>query len=69
VTAYTRRVVTTDPQTAAQWAETIGNQSVRNSQIESIATAWLKTDANRATAWIMNSSLSEDVKARLLPRR
>ena len=69
VTAYTRRVASTDPMTAAQWAETIGNDSMRSSQMESIAAAWLKTDTNRATAWIASSSLAEDVKARLLPRR
>jgi hypothetical protein len=42
---------------------------MRNTQVESIASVWLKTDANRASAWIANSSLSDDVKARLLPRR
>ena len=65
--AYTRRVATTDPQTAAQWAETIANDSIRNSQMESIASGWLRTDSNRATAWISNSSLPDEVKARLLP--
>jgi hypothetical protein len=69
VAAYTRRVATTDPQTAAQWAETINNESIRNSQMESIASAWLRTDANRAAAWITNSSLSDEVKARLLPQQ
>nr|MBA3386654.1 hypothetical protein [Chthoniobacterales bacterium] len=69
VTAYTQRVAATDPQAAAQWAETIGNESTRNSQMESIAAAWLKTDANRASVWIVNSSLSNGVKARLLPAR
>jgi hypothetical protein len=69
VTAYTRRVASTDPAAAAQWAETIGNENMRNTQVESIAAVWLKTDANRASAWIANSSLSDDVKARLLPQR
>jgi hypothetical protein len=29
----------------------------------------MKTDANRAVAWLNNSSLSDEIKARLLPRR
>ena len=54
--ACTRRGASTDPLTAAQWAESIGNDNLRNSQIESIASAWLKTDANRASAWIATTN-------------
>ena len=51
---------------AVQWAESIGNQNLRDRQIESIVVIWLRTDANRATAWLANSSLSAETKARLL---
>ena len=66
VTAFSRRIVSTDPQAAVQWAESIGNQNLRDRQIEAIVVTWLQTDANRATAWLANSSLSAETKARLL---
>ena len=56
----------TDPQAAVQWAESIGNQNLRDRQIEAVVVTWLQTDANRATAWLANSSLSAETKARLL---
>ena len=66
VTSFTRRIVSSDPQAAAQWAESIGNHNLRDRQIESIVVTWLRTDANRATAWLANSSLPAETKARLL---
>jgi hypothetical protein len=29
----------------------------------------MKTDATRAVAWVANSSLSDEIKARILPRQ
>ena len=65
----TRRIVSTDPQAAVEWADSIGNQNLRDRQIESIVVTWLRTDANRATAWLTNSSLSAETKARLLSQK
>jgi hypothetical protein len=55
-----------DPATAAQWAETIGNEDSRNVQIETIVRNWMSIDSNKAVAWINASSLSAEVKARLM---
>jgi hypothetical protein len=66
VSAYARRVVSSEPQTAAAWAETIGNQNVREAQLESIVVAWLHTDPTSAAAWLSHSSLSAEARARLL---
>jgi hypothetical protein len=60
---YARRIATSDPQTAAQWAETIGNERMRNSQIESIVRNWLNTDSSGAKTWISASSLPDEIKA------
>ena len=51
---------------AVQWAATISNDSLRDSQIESTARIWMQTDSPNASAWISNSSLPNDTKARLL---
>jgi len=69
VISYTRRVVASNPQAAAQWAETIANQNVRDRHIETIVVSWLRSDANRAAAWLANSSLPPETKARLLSQK
>jgi hypothetical protein len=69
VGAFARQLAASDPQTAAQWAQTIGNESGRDAQLESIVRSWLNTDSNRAMAWINASSLSDEVKAKLLPQQ
>ena len=66
MSAFTNRISSSDPQTAVQWAATIGDDNLRNSQMESTARAWLKTDPRNASTWIANSSLPDDTKTRLL---
>ena len=66
VSAFTNRIRSSDPSAAVQWAATIGDDSLRNSQMESTARAWLKADPRNASAWISNSSLPDDTKTRLL---
>jgi hypothetical protein len=70
VAAFSRNIAGNDPNSAIQWAETIGNENTRNSQIESIVASWEKIDPKSATAWVTQSSLPEEAKARLttLPR-
>ena len=66
MSAFTNRISSSDPQAAVQWAATISNDSLRDGQMESTARAWLKTDPRNASAWISNSSLPDETKARLL---
>jgi hypothetical protein len=68
VVAFTRQISGNNPQTAVEWAETIGNDNTRNSQIESIVMSWEKTDSKAAMAWIAQSSLPEEIKHRLMNR-
>jgi hypothetical protein len=66
VSSYARRIVSSEPQTAAAWAETIDNQNVREAQLASIVSAWLHADPTSAAAWLSHSSLSAEARARLL---
>ena len=66
MSAFTRDITSSDPQAAAQWAATISDDNLRNSQMESAARDWLKSDPRNASTWIANSSLPDDAKARLL---
>jgi uncharacterized Zn finger protein len=69
VAVFVRRLVSTVPQAAAQRAQTVSNESVRNAQLESIVSVWLRSDEENATARITQSSLSSEMKARLLPQK
>jgi hypothetical protein len=66
VSAYARRIVSSEPQTAAAWAESIENPNVREAQLTSIVNAWLHIDPTSAAAWLSHSSLSAEARARLL---
>jgi hypothetical protein len=66
VSSFTRRIASSNPEAAAQWAESISDQNIRNRQVESIALTWLRIDATTATAWVTRSSLPAETKARLL---
>jgi hypothetical protein len=63
-----QRLITTDPATALEWAQTIGNQNARNTQLEAAVTVWMKTNPDEASSWLTQSPLSDDIKARLLPQ-
>jgi hypothetical protein len=56
-----------DPKAAAQWAEAVSDPSQRNQLMEQAAKHWLENDP-AAKVWIVNSSLSQDAKNRLLLR-
>lgn len=55
-----------DPATAAAWAMSIGEGTIRNKSLDRVASDWLRKDAPAATAWIQSSELSDDQKRRLL---
>jgi hypothetical protein len=66
VSVFSSRILSSDPQTAVQWAATIRNDNLRNSEVESAARDWLRLDPRSASSWIANSSLPEETKTRLL---
>ncbi len=56
-----------DPKAAIQWAEAVSDPSQRNQMMEHAARRWLENDS-AAKVWIVNSSLSQEAKNRLLLR-
>ena len=66
VQSYCDSIVQYYPGMAAEWAESIENESLRNSQMQSVAQQWIRTDSELAAEWIASSSLPESTRARLL---
>jgi hypothetical protein len=66
VSAFTRRIATADPEAAAQWASSINDEGMRNSQLDAILGGWLKLNPTNASAWINNAPLPDEMKSRLL---
>ena len=57
-----------DPATAAAWSAAISDDKQRSSSMENVARNWLNQDETAARQWISESSLSDEVKKRLLER-
>lgn len=69
VAAYVGTVANTDPVSAARWAQSIADPATGQQQMEKVATAWLSQNEAAAREWILGSSLSEQVKTRLLEHK
>ena len=70
MSAFAQRISARDPEGAATWAITIGDEKTRTSAVENVARGWLKKDANAARKWIQATpSISEEVRERLLTRK
>jgi ferric-dicitrate binding protein FerR (iron transport regulator) len=50
-----------------QWAATISDGAMRASETEAALQVWLEADPAKASAWIANSGLPDEIKARFLP--
>ncbi|MEI9998558.1 MAG: hypothetical protein WDO13_05020 [Verrucomicrobiota bacterium] len=66
---FSSKVVSTDPDGADQWAESISDPTTRQAQVTSVLQAWMATDVASATAAVQKSSLPADVKNQLLQSR
>ena len=66
VQSYCNSIVQYYPGMAAEWAESIENESQRNSQMKRVAQQWIRTDSECAVEWIASSSLPESTRTRLL---
>ncbi len=55
-----------NPAQAVIWAESIGTPDLRDSCLEEVAVAWLKTDPSSARAWLTSANLPTETKNRLL---
>lgn len=66
VQSYCESIVEHYPGMAAEWSESIEDESRRNSQMEGIARRWIRVDSELAAEWIASSSLPERTRERLL---
>lgn len=69
VAAYVGKILPMAPETAAVWAAEISDPARRGEELERVGAAWLESDATAARAWIPQSALSAEAKARLLAPR
>jgi hypothetical protein len=66
VSAYVAKILPMVPQTASEWAMQIADPVRRAEELERVGSGWLESDAAAARAWIAQSALSAEAKARLL---
>jgi hypothetical protein len=50
-----------------QWAATIADPRARRSEIEAAIQSWFEVDPARASAWLANSGLPDEIKVHFLP--
>jgi len=60
------KLVLSSPQSAAAWAEIIGDEALRLRQMESVGTSWKASDPEAARDWIAGAALPEKIRARIL---
>ena len=66
IVAYVSKVTSSFPETAAGWTGLIGNEAQRSLQMETVAEAWMRSDALAARPWISQAPMPDAVKTRLL---
>jgi hypothetical protein len=66
VNAFSSSLGASDPATALTWAATVSDPTRRNATVERVVTGWLRRNPGDAKAWIQNSTLPNEQKARLL---
>jgi hypothetical protein len=64
--SYSTRLVKAEPGEALQWADMISDEQIQQAQVTSVLQKWMQRDAASASVAVQNSSLPEDLKARLL---
>jgi ferric-dicitrate binding protein FerR (iron transport regulator) len=67
VAAFASRIVSADPQAAVQWAATISDAIMRDTETVAALQAWFEADPTNASGWIANAGLPDQIKARFLP--
>ena len=66
VAAYAGKLAPNLPDSAAEWAGTIGDETLRNRLMETVAVAWLASDPAAARRWVATAELTEAARAQLL---
>ena len=64
--AYVNKLALQFPESAALWAKSIQDESLRMRELETVGELWMGTDPISARAWISQAALPEQTKTRLL---
>ena len=64
--ALISRIASADPQAAVQWAVTINDTAMRETETQEAVQAWFEVDPATARAWSANSNLDDEIKRRFL---
>ncbi len=66
VTAYANTVTPRDPEGAATWAATVGDENKRENAVRAVYQQWKRNDESAANRWLAGSAaLSDDAKKRI----
>jgi len=65
VAAFSQTAATEDPAASATWAATISDATLREASLVAVGTAWMRTDAAAALAWLPRSGLSTEGQAQI----
>ena len=65
VAAYVGKLALSSPDSAAEWAATIRDKTLRNRLMETVATSWMSADPAAARLWATTADLTETMRARL----
>ena len=66
MTAYANTVTSRDPEGAATWAATVGDDNKRENAVRNVYQQWKRTDETAANRWLAATpALSDDAKKRI----
>jgi len=65
--AYSQQISQIDVVSAAQWANSISDDKMRDQYVQMSYRRWAKQDSAAASAWLATSAVSDDLKKRLQP--
>jgi len=63
--SYANRIAEKNPESALAWASSIVDEERKTRAVTEVARTWARQDADAAKAWISQSTLPEEVKARV----
>ncbi|MEZ7919099.1 MAG: hypothetical protein QMC24_02120 [Akkermansiaceae bacterium] len=61
MSGYARNVVRENPETAIEWASSIGSPDLCLQTLQQTAREWMRRDRDTARVWLSASDLSEEV--------
>ena len=66
VAAYVDKLALSFPDSAAAWASTIGDETLRSRLLKAVVASWMTSDPAAAYLWVATADLTETTRAQLL---